>query len=153
MANLGLILTLVGLFLAAVGGFIYNKYSSKANSERHVESLKKVDSLKEKINEVKEVSKNQADSIIHRIENSQKKIKKMKNAEKGNQEIKVENSPNTIVQVNKNGNNIVNQELIEPKFSINVTENNILTKGVYITKAFLKIEHKVALKNLYIEAH
>jgi hypothetical protein len=153
MANLGLILTLVGLFLAAIGGYMWNKYSSKANVESHIEYMKNVDSLKDKLNNTTVVSKNHADLIIHKIENSQNIIKKMSDKEKTKPDIKVENSPNTIIQVNKNGDNVVNQKLSEPKFSLDLTANNILTDGVYITKAYFKIDHQVALKNLYLEAH
>jgi hypothetical protein len=77
----------------------------------------------------------------------------MTTKDKSKPDINVNNSPNAVVQINNSGNNIINQNLPEPKFTLEQKEINNFSNGIYITKALLTIDSKVALKNLYLEAH
>lgn len=153
MAHFGLVLTLVGLILAACGGYIWNKYSSKAGNEKHIETISQLDSVKFKINESNmNASKNQ-DTIIDKIDQTNKKIEEFNIMERKEPNIKVDNSPNAVIQINNNGDNIVNQNIPEPKFIFESKGINILSNGIYITEGILTIDCKVALKNLYLESH
>jgi hypothetical protein len=65
----------------------------------------------------------------------------------------INNSPNAVIQLNKNGNNIVNQNLPEPKIILILQDSNVFANNVYTSHALIKIESKVAISNLYLEAH
>lgn len=54
MANFGLLLVLIGGLCIAFGGFIWNKFSSKANAEKHKELLANGDSIKTDVDQAKE---------------------------------------------------------------------------------------------------
>jgi hypothetical protein len=64
---------------------------------------------------------------------------------------RVSNSPNSIIQQNNQGDNIINQELGEPKFQLEEGES-VYANNLYKRKFKLIIDFKVALNNLYLEA-
>ena len=54
MANIGLIMVLVGAIIVALGGFIWNKYSGKVNNEKHLQLLDQGNSIKDNVKEAKD---------------------------------------------------------------------------------------------------
>lgn len=58
MANFGLLLVLIGGIVVAIGGYIWNKFSSKSNRERHLEIMARGDSINKNVtNGVDEIKK------------------------------------------------------------------------------------------------
>jgi gas vesicle protein len=109
MATFGLILALVGAITAAIGGFIYNKYSGKSRKEDHLEVIASQKNIETKVDSTKELINSKIDETKAEIQKAQKNQSKeskkiLKEVESKNQI--VNNAPNQGVQINEVKGNV-----------------------------------------------
>lgn len=137
MANFGLYLALFGTLTAAVGGFIYNKYSGKSRSDNHSEIIKKQEEIGGKIDSNKKDIIDVLDKKLktpEKLDDSSPKKKKKENLLPKEDEKKVEYPKNQIV------NNAPNQgtQVVGDNTTINIIRNQRVVDD-YL-KLYLPIE-------------
>lgn len=138
MTTLFMILGLLGGVLVAISIFGYRYYSGKNSNGKHeevmrtnTEILNKQDSLQNNlegkiIDTKKAILINQDSNFNDLKENLSSIDKNIEKTQNTKPSITIENSPNTNVQINENGDNIINQKVVQFEPHLTYFEDNTM---------------------------
>ncbi len=133
MITISYVMMVMGAISTVAGGILYSIYSGKENATNHKELLDKNNQSKE------EIIENQKNAIA----NVELGIKKISNIPSQDPKISIQNPTNSTIQINKNGDNIINQPKEQYKPEISFLErqsvkdplsNHIRTKFIFGSK-------------------
>lgn len=152
-AQINAIGTVLVAIIALIGVFLGIIFLRNPNQILHNGNLNLIDALEKK--QASLHPKLQLSDTLEENETPQKDVRKeqVKIKNKNQPGINIEDSPNAIIQINEEGDNVINQNILEPKINIELIESKRFNgDSAYITMAMLVIETKVNIDNLYLEA-
>ncbi|MFV5699119.1 hypothetical protein ACM55H_12200 [Flavobacterium sp. ZT3R17] len=137
MITISYVMMVIGAISTVAGGILYSIYSGKENAANHKELLDKGNQSK------KEIIENQK-YVIANVERGIKKVdKKISSMPSQGPKISIQNPNNSTIQINENGDNIINQPKEQYKPEISFLErqsvkdplsNHIRTKFIFGSK-------------------